>query len=158
MKKLLALLLALLMVVSLVACSKSDKSEKSEKDGEKISEEKQDKEEEEEEDPVAIFVEEHGDQLLAELEEGFTSDSSGMTCETSIKAKNGGVEVTVKINDIDDLTDEQMDTIQETYDDMQDLWDSALEEIVAEEPAIEYLKILVCEEDGDLIATILSEN
>lgn len=132
MKKLLALLLSLLVVFSLVACGGSDAN-----------------------DDVADYVDEHGDELLDDLEEGFST--TGMDCESSIKASGDGVEVKIKIGGIDDLSKDQKEQIQDTYDNMDSTWEAALEEIQDEESAVKFLRIIVCEEDGDKIATIYTK-
>ena len=125
MKKLTALLLAVLMVFTLVACG-------SEEDNAKLVE----------------YVEENG----RALEESFSG--SGLTCNAKVDVDGNGFVFTIKIDGIDGLTSEQKDLMQETYDGMGSVFDASLSMMQSELPELEELTIKVCEEDGDLIATI----
>ena len=132
MKKLFALLLAVLMVVALVACA-------SEKDST---------------DPdVKKFVEENSKEFLESMESSFAT-SSGMTCTSSIKAVGTGIEVSVNINELDNVPEETKKAMQEAYDAASSTLESSLELLQKEEPKITSLKIYVCEKDGDVLATI----
>lgn len=180
MKKLLALLLALLLVVSLVACdSKNDRDdddeeeettsasdEKKEEEKEEVEEEEEEQEvevEEEEEDlseeeaAVAAWVEENGDEYVENFNTAFAG-SSGLTCKTTMEANGCDIIVTVCINEWDDLTDEQKDTLQASYDALSDGFLAELKLMQNEEPAIDSLTYLICEYDGDVAATIYVEN
>lgn len=132
MKKLFALLLAVLMVFALVACA-------SEKDST---------------DPdVKKFVEENSKEFLESMESSFAT-SSGMTCTSSIKAVGTGIEVSVNINELDNVPEETKKAMQEAYDAASSTLESSLELLQKEEPKITSLKIYVCEKDGDVLATI----
>ena len=183
MKKLLALLLALLMVVTLFACdSKNDRDdededdttiseEKDEEKDEAANEEEEEAVEEEEEEAVeeeeeavkeedsavSAWVEENRETFLESMEASFAT-SSGMTCTSELEAVGNGVVVWININELDDLTDAQKESVQDTYDQMDATFVQILETLQLDEPAIESLTIHVCEGDGDLIATIYAEN
>ena len=175
MKKLLALLLALLMVVTLFACdSKNDRDDEDEDDT-TISEEKDEEKDEaaneeeeeaveeeeeavkEEDSAVSAWVEENRETFLESMEASFAT-SSGMTCTSELEAVGNGVVVWININELDDLTDAQKESVQDTYDQMDATFVQILETLQLDEPAIESLTIHVCEGDGDLIATIYAEN
>ena len=178
MKKLLALLLALLLVVSLVACdSKNDRDdddeeeettsasdEKKEEEKEEVKEEEEEQEVEveeeevvEEEAAVAAWVEENRDEYVENFNTAFAG-SSGLTCKTTMEANGCDIIVTVCINEWDDLTDEQKDTLQASYDALGDGFLAELKLMQKEEPAIDSLTYLICECDGDVAATIYVEN
>ena len=129
MKKLTTLLLAVLMVFTLVACG-------SEEDNAKLVE----------------YVEENGRTLEDSMEESFSG--SGLTCNAKVDVEGNGFVFTIKIDGIDGLTSEQKDLMQETYDGMGSVFDASLSMMQSELPELEELTIKVCEEDGDLIATI----
>lgn len=181
MKKLLALLLALLMVVSLVACSDSGKDDDKEKDTEVSDEkdidkddEKEEEEEEEEtskkdeeddekpskndaEDVVAEYVEENGDQLVAEMEESFEAES-GIGCTASIEADGCGLVIYICVDGWDDIADDIKDELQAAYDEMTEVYELLLEMIQMDLPEVDALTYHICEEDGDLLATIHAGN
>ena len=48
--------------------------------------------------------------------------------------------------------------MQEAYDSAEDYFDLLLDQLQDEVPEIEYFKIVVCEKDGDPIATIEAED
>ncbi len=137
MKKTLAILLAITMVFALVACTGNGKSAAAEK--------------------VATFVEENKDVLLSTMEESFAT-SSGMTCTSSIKAEDCGFVIHININDFEDVSDEIKVAMQGAYDALDETFEKALDEMQTELPELEYFKILVCEKDGDEIATIHAGN
>ena len=133
MKRILALLLvAVFAVMALVACGESN-------DGGANA-------------AVEKYVKENGDTLIENFEVGFTS--SGLTCNTTVKAVGDGIVLETRINGMDNIPEESKKVMQDTYDAMDDTFEQLLDELQKEEPAIDYVKINVCEEDGDLLAVI----
>ena len=133
MKKLFALMLAVLMVFSMVACGSAQDSV----------------------DPdVKNYVDKNGKVFLESMESSFAT-SSGMTCTSSIEAVGTGIEVFININELDNVPQETKDAMQAAYDSASSVLDSSLELLQQEEPKVSYLKIYVCEKDGDVLATIL---
>lgn len=131
MKKTITLLLVLVMCVSLVACGgDSDKNPE-----------------------IVKYVEDNRTELLSSMEESFAT-SSGMTCNSDIEVIGNGFVITIKINEMNDVPDEQKEMMQGLYDAMEPAFDQMLEEMKKELSAIEYFTIKVCEKDGDALATI----
>lgn len=134
MKKLFALMLAVLMVFSMVACGSGSEKDSADSD-------------------VKKFVDKNGKVFLESMESSFAT-SSGMTCTSSIKAVGTGIEVSININELDNIPQETKDAMQAAYDSASSSLESSLELLQQEEPKISYLKIYVCEKDGDVLATI----
>ncbi len=133
MKKIIALaMVAVLAVMALVACGGGEPKENN--------------------PAVEKYVKEKGDSLIANFEEGFTS--SGMTCETTIKAVGDGIVVETRINGMDNIPEDSKKIMQDTYDAMSPAFEQLLDALKAEEPEIDYIDFNICEEDGDLLATI----
>lgn len=131
MKKTITLLLVLVLCVSLVACGgDSDKNPE-----------------------IVKYVEDNRTELLSSMEESFAT-SSGMTCSSDIEVIGDGFVITIKINEMNDIPDEQKELMQDIYDAMEPAFDQMLEEMKKELSAIEYFTIKVCEKDGDALATI----
>lgn len=128
MKKLFALALAVLMLVSMVACASDN-------------------------EVVQNYVDRHGDELIPAMEQSFAT-ASGMTCQSTIEADGNGIVVRININELNDLSSEQKEVFQNTYDAMGGVLDSSLSAMQQEVPEIEYFEIVICEADGDEIATI----
>lgn len=104
---------------------------------------------------IVAFVEASKDDLIYAMEEAF-SGSSGLTCTSDIWVDGMGIVISVNINELDDLDPTVKGLYQEVFDAMQYTFDEALAEIQTELPEVEYLEILVCEADGDLIADIVA--
>ena len=60
----------------------------------------------------------------------------------------------VKVDALNDLTQEQKDLLQETYDGMSSTFDSSFEQMQSGLPSLEYVVWNVCEADGDIAAVI----
>ena len=134
MKKVMSVVLVLVMVLSLAACAAAPESAESK---------------------VASYVEKYGSSLVSGLEEAFAT-SSGMTCESSVKAEGTGIIIDIKINELDNLTQEQKDLMQGAYDAMGSSFDVTLTTVQKEISEVTYMTINVCEKDGDVVATIQS--
>lgn len=133
MKKTITLLLVLVLCVSLVACGGDSGSDKNPE--------------------IVKYVDAHRSELLTSMEQSFAT-SSGMTCNSDIEVIGDGFVITIKINEMDDVPDEQKEMMQDIYDAMDSSFDMMLEEMKKELSAIEYFTIKVCEKDGDVLATI----
>ena len=135
MKKIFALLLSLMLVFSLAACGGSDKADA---DNSKIKE----------------YVAEHKAELLSAMEQSFTA--AGMSCDTDIEVKGMGIVISVNIDGLDDVPAEQKAQMKEAYDSMSSVFESSLELMQKDLPELEYYQVDVCEEDGDLLASIVA--
>lgn len=133
MKKVITLFLALVMCCSLMACGQSDS------------------------DIVADYVDEHGSELIEGLESSF-SGSSGLTCESSIKAKGCGFILDIDINELVDVDDETKELLQSTYDDMNGTFEDALKKMQKDLPELEYFTVNVCDRDGEVLAVVTAGN
>ena len=136
MKKIFALLLSLMLVFSLAACGGSDKADA---DNSKIKE----------------YVAEHKAELLSAMEQSFTA-SAGLSCDSDIEVKGMGIVISVNIDGLDDVPAEQKAQMKEAYDSMSSVFESSLELMQKDLPELEYYQVDVCEEDGDLLATVVA--
>ena len=132
MKKAISFVLVLVMVLCLAACGTGKQSPA---------------------DKVASYVQKNGEALVESFEQLFAT-ASGMTCTSSMKAEDTGIVIEIKINELDNLTQEQKDLMQGVYDEMDTSFDESLKSIQQELPEITYMTIHVCEKDGDVVATI----
>lgn len=136
MKKIIALLLSLMLVFSLAACGGSDKADV---DNSKIKE----------------YVAEHKSELTASMEQSFAA-SAGLSCDSDIEVKGMGFVISINIHGLDDVPAEQKAQMKEAYDGMSSLFESSLELMQKDLPELEYYQVDVCEEDGDLLASIVA--
>ena len=142
MKKLIALFLVLALTLSLAACSLGGKKEPAVDPAEQ---------------KIAEYVEKNKEALLAGMEASFAT-SSGMTCTSSIKAEGRGFVIQLNINELEGIDDETKSQLQAIYDGMSENFNGSLKTMQTEIPEIEYYKVLVCEKDGDILATIEAKN
>lgn len=149
MKKLIAAALAVLMVFALTACGLFDKSEPANQIGSGILQQGSS-------DKVEKYVAENKDVLISSMEASFAS-TSGMTCTSSIEVEGNGFIITIKINELEDIDEDTKAAMQSAYVSMQSTFDAALDTMQMEVPELEYYKVLVCEKDGDVLATIYAE-
>lgn len=126
MKKIFALLLTLAVMFSLVACGSAD-----------------DKKLEE-------YLEKNRSQLISAMK----ASATGLNCDISVSAKDAGFVFDFVLKDLNNLSDEQKDLIQTTYDRQGSTWETALSTMRKELPELTSLTIYVREADGDLIATV----
>lgn len=133
MKKLLALVLALALCVALVACGRMTA----------VSDDAK----------IEAYVAKNGDELVSSMEQSFAA-SSGYSCNSTIKAVDGGIVVDINVNELDNLTKEQKDAMQAAYDSMDETFDGMFNDLKKELPEIKYMTMNVNEGDGDLIAAI----
>ena len=101
---------------------------------------------------VEEYVEEHHDKLVEEFEYGF--ESSGLTCDTEIRAEGNGIIFDICVHDFENYTAEQKRLTQQAYDGMSESFEPSLKSIQREIPEVEYLILNICEKDGDFIAAI----
>jgi len=106
-------------------------------------------------DSLQDYVEAYGDTLASAMEE--MAASSGLNSTVSVDASDNGIVITFCFEDLDNLTDEEKQTVQEAYDEMSAAFSDSLDELQVELPGLEYLEIVVCEKDGDVIATLRVE-
>lgn len=100
---------------------------------------------------VADYVAAHGSEIIDAFESGFTS--SGMTCNSTVEAVDTGIVLKVCINELVDLPEEQKTVMQNTFDQMGPTLDSNFGAIQQEIAELTYIKVDICEKDGDLVAT-----
>jgi len=129
-KKMIALLLALLMCVSLVACGEPEPNPE-----------------------IVEFVEATKDELLVEVEAA-VDEENGWTFASNIEVIGDGIEITIKINELDNVEKDLKVQLQEAYDELAELFEMFLDELQVELPVLEYITIYICECDGDQIAVI----
>jgi len=137
MKKFIALLLVLVLGLSLIACATTNAPAETKAKNAEIVE----------------YVEKNKAELLSTMEESFAT-SSGMTCTSDIKVEGMGFVFTIKINELEGLDDAMKALMQEIYDGMGDVFDQSLTLFQKDLPSLEYYQVLVCEKDGDVVATI----
>ncbi len=109
------------------------------------------------EQKIADYVENNRDEIIAGFNQGFGTTSE-LTCTVSVYAEGRGIVVTACINEYDNLSDEVKNNIQSVYDGMGDVFGSSLDMIQVELPEVEFLKINVCEKDGDIIAVVMAQD
>lgn len=130
MKKLLAIVLALVFCFSLAACGDDNSA-------------------------IVEYVEENEEDLIASYESAFTAGAQGqLTCKSSVEVEGMGFIVTIKINELEDVDDETKEMLQEMYAVMEDALEPSLEPMQEEIPDLEYFELVICEKDGDEIATL----
>ncbi len=138
MKKVLSLVLAFVMLCSLVACSTSTSSNRNSSKNPEI----------------VAYMEKNEDDLIDAFEDSFAA-SSGMTCRCTWEVKGDGLIFNVRITELEDLSEEEKEIMQDAYDDADSMFEGTLEAMQTDIPSLEYLKINICEKGGDLIATIM---
>ena len=94
--------------------------------------------------------------LLDSFESSFTSSSNGLTCSTTAKVEGMGFVITVKINELENLDAATKKNLQDIYDEMDATFEESLELMQTELPELEYYEIIVCDKNGDKLATIVA--
>ncbi len=135
MKRILSLVLVVVLCLSLVACGQGKK----ENNGQNAK--------------VVAYVEEYGDVMLESMESSFAT-SSGMTCKSTIEVVGSGIVINININEMEDMSQDVKDAMQQAYDAMDSTFEGILKDLQKEVPEVTSLKIAVCEKDGDVLATI----
>lgn len=138
LKKLGLLMFVFVMMLSFSACGGSDKdvpgttAEKTE---------------------VELYVEENGEELIADFESGLKS--SGLTCESTVEGKGNEIILTTNIDQLDNLTDDQKEQMQDMFDDMNSEMKAGFSGVEKELPTLERISFNICEKDGDEVADIV---
>ncbi|MBR2476804.1 MAG: hypothetical protein IKB50_01570 [Clostridia bacterium] len=137
-KRLLCALLAGVMVFGLMACSKDDKSSSSVPN-----------------DPdLERLVREEGDDFVEGFESGFEGSSGGLDCECSIRVEGTSLIVDCLILDVDNVPAETKEDMQKSYDSSKDSMKATFEPFKEEAPNLTLVVLNICEEDGDLLASV----
>ena len=108
---------------------------------------------------IKEYLELYGDAIISSAQSSF-ADMSGMTCTISLKVEGMGIVATANINELDDLNAVTKALYKETFESgilsstLSNIMDSLPEEL----EDLEYIKVNVCESDGDKIATITIRN
>lgn len=104
-------------------------------------------------DAVAAFVEgTDGQEFLKGIEQDFTA--SGLTCNSTIEAFGTGFILTICINELDNVDEETAAAMQAGCDETIGTFEAALSQLQTAVPELTYMAILVCDVDGDILATI----
>ena len=107
---------------------------------------------------IVSFVNANKAALINEFETNFTEGSDGLTCEADIKVVGMGYVITVRINEIDNMSSTQKKALQDTYDQMDADFEASLQLMQTEVPELEYYQVIVCDKDGDQLAVVTAGN
>ena len=143
MKKIIALTLALVLALGLIACGSATSQPPAETKAKNAD--------------IVAYVEKNKETLLSAMEQSFAT-SSGMTCTSDIKVEGMGFVISININELDEIDDATKAVLQQTYDAMGDTFNASLDTMKTELASLEYYQVLVCEKDGDVLATITAGN
>ncbi len=135
MKRILVFAMAMVLCLSLIACGGKDADNAA----------------------IVEYVEKNEDAILSSFESSFAS-AAGMTCSSSIKVEGMGFIITVKINELDNIDSATKKAMQDAYDSMDATFDESLEMMKTDLPELEYYQVIVCEKDGDKLATVTAGN
>lgn len=146
MKKVLALILAISMMFVLAACGE-----------EPVSDDPIVEEPIVENNPAveAYFAGERGEQFLQTMTEQLMSSSNGWTCQSDLQVVGDGVELIFCIDGLNDVEEEYKVQMQTAYDALQPGIQAQYEAMHAEVEELKSFGIYVCEEDGDVLASII---
>lgn len=103
------------------------------------------------EEKVADYVALKETSIISMFESALSG--SGLTCNSTVKAEGTGIVVTICINELVDIPEEQKTMLQNTFDQNSAALSGNFAPIQAEIPELTYVKFNYCEKDGDLIAT-----
>lgn len=102
---------------------------------------------------VKEYVEENKETLVSGINEGFASTSS-MTCTSDVVAEGNGIIIYIYIDDVSNVDDATKAQMQKTYDDMASIYEALLATMQKELPELESLEYVICDETGDVLASI----
>lgn len=148
LKKLGILALVLVMALSFAACSKDEASDKTSEGTPTPAPVVTEKTE------VEKYVDSYGKVLVEAFEIGFEEGGS-MTCESEILGRGNDIILTTRVVELDGLTAEQKQMMQEYFDSMNDTFKESFRAVTQEIPSLENFIIDFCEDDGDKIANIV---
>ncbi|MBQ3215430.1 MAG: hypothetical protein IJB11_04845 [Oscillospiraceae bacterium] len=95
---------------------------------------------------------EQGKVFMDGFAEGF--ESTGLTCTSTIEATGTGFVVTICINELDNVSEEEKADMQAAYDEMAPLMGESLTMMQAEVEGLTYFCVNVCDKDGDFLASL----
>ncbi len=104
------------------------------------------------EESVAAYVEENYDEICTSFETGFSN--SDLSCEATVRAEGANIILDVKINSVDNLSEEEKQVLQTSLDNTKATLQDDLSTLKEEIPGLDSVILNICEEDGDFIATI----
>jgi len=104
---------------------------------------------------VESYVKLYGASFLEGFESGFTQ--SGLTCKSDIKAEGNGIIVTINIDQFENVDDATKQQMQSSYDSSSDSFNAAFEIIKTSAPDVEYLKLIICDKNGDVLSTVIAD-
>ncbi|MBR5239727.1 MAG: hypothetical protein IKW04_04015 [Clostridia bacterium] len=170
MKSILCVLLAMMMVMGLCACQKADDSKAPETAPEAAPETTITEGEtapettipEVETAPVTsgndaqleAVVAKYKGEFLDGMKMGFEQSSGGMECDCTMRVEGTTIIIECLINGMNNIPAENKAQMQEIYDGMTDTMKTAFAPFKEEAPNLSEVIINVCEEDGDILATI----
>lgn len=104
------------------------------------------------EEKVAQYVADNEEMICDSLNKGF--EQVGLACTMTIKAEGKGIVIRINLDLFDNLDDETKKLVQDTYDNDKTKYVQLLTNIQKSLPELEYIKLCMCEKDGDEIAVI----
>ena len=145
MKKLLSLLVVVMMAFSLVACSAPATITETPDAGNTATEN----------DPeLQAFIDAEGEAFVTAFDESFAESSGGLTCSSTIAVSGTTVIITCPIDGINDIPEEVKAEMQAVYDETKDLLKEQFQLIKDEVPTLTNVIMSICEEDGDVLASL----
>ena len=136
-KKLSCLILAVVFVFCFAACSDNNVSTDSVNDPQ-----------------LEKLIETDGDAFEKNFEDSFSSSSGGLTCDCKLSVDGTKLVVDCLVEDIDDVPEETKAEMQTAYDAAKGELSEAFKPIKDEAPALTEVVMNICEEDGDVIASV----
>ncbi len=150
MKKVLSLCLVVVMLCSFAACGGNNDSSNDTSSNDTSS---NDTSVASRNPEIVDYMTKNANVLMDSMESSFAS-SSGMTCRSTWEVVGNGLILNININELEDLSDEQKSQMQSIYDSNIDQFAGILSSLQTVMPDLEYCDINVCEQDGDIAATI----
>lgn len=141
LKRISCLALVVLLVLSFAACTKNNESSNTSFV---------------ENDPgLEKLVNEQGDSFEALFEESFSSTSGGLECDCKLSVKGTTLVLDNLVENINDVPEETKEEMQAAYEEAKDELAEGFKPIKTEAPGMSEVIFNVCEEDGDVIASVV---
>ena len=104
---------------------------------------------------VAAYLEANKEAVISTLGANVAS-SSGLTYQAEAEVIGSGFVVTFRINELSYIGLDAKNQLQTSYNGLGSVFEASLKTMQSEIPELAYFKLIVCDKNGDLIATILA--
>ena len=153
-KRIISMLVIAILAIGLVACTGADEVTETPAPAPEATGEVATQPASNNDPDLEAFIKTQGDEFLSAFDKSFGESSGGMQCKSTLKVDGTKLVLDCSIQGINNVADAGKAQMQKVYEDNKEALKAGFAPLKSEVPTVSGIIINVCEEDGDILATI----